>query len=165
MAEKLRERRQWLIGLCARGARVSPIPSDILFAVAMTESGGDPLAVRYERHYRWLTTLDGKPLEDGKLSDTETAGQKTSWGLLQVMGAVARERGFRGKFFTELCASPEVGLRYGALHLAAYLKRYGNEADAVAAYNAGSPVKEDDGSYRNQGYVDRVRKYLGRDFR
>lgn len=78
-------------------------------------------------------------------ADQEWWGQKASWGVAQVMGAVAREQGFRGPFLTELC-DPMVGALFGARHLYKYLKRWG-DVDGVSAYNWGSPTTRNEEAY------------------
>ena len=40
-------------------------------------------------------------------------------------------------------------------------KRYTQEDEIIAAYNAGSARKLEDGSFRNQDYVDKVYKNMG----
>ena len=90
--------------------------------------------------------------------DTELIAQKTSWGLMQVMGTVARELGHRG-WLSELC-EPERGIYYGCLHLKKLMDRHGNLSDTVAAYNAGSPRRDVNGKYVNQEYVDRFIRVL-----
>ena len=103
---------------------------------------------------------------------TELLGQQASWGLMQIMGATARERGFKG-WLTELC-DPAVNLEWGCRHLRwmldhpldyglsiaqgpAVLK--GTLADLAAAWNGGSCRIVDD-TYANQSYVDRVVKAM-----
>jgi soluble lytic murein transglycosylase-like protein len=128
------------------------IPFKLLLNMVHAESGGNPFAVRYEDHYRWLI----KPLDKYHWhAETEKIGQKTSWGLLQVMGAVARERGFKGRYLAQLC-DPEEGLKYGCKHLKWNYNRYNNWYDAVSAYNQGSNRKNSEGNYQNQSYVDKV---------
>lgn len=93
--------------------------------------------------------------------DSEWWGQQSSWGLMQVMGAVSREHGFKG-YFPALC-EPEIGLKYGCLHLAhhrdRFYHRHGWEG-VVAAYNAGAPRKKN-GGWVNQRYVNKVAKADG----
>ena len=126
----------------------------LIRAVIEAESGGDPTATRFEPN--WNYHLDYRTHSRLVSSATERAQQATSWGLMQVMGTVARERGFDGPFLAALCA-PETGVWYGAAQLARLLRRYDGDAqDAVAAYNAGSPRRADSGEYVNQWYVDRV---------
>jgi len=89
--------------------------------------------------------------------NTEWIGQQASWGPMQVMGAVAREYGFRG-FFPELCGVP--GVQYGAMYLAKLMSRFFDKhgyAGVAAAYNAGS-VRFSGGRFENQAYVDKVLK-------
>ena len=81
------------IHIAAIGKRVEPA---LIMAIVSVESGGDPCATRYEPHYHYLF----KPETFAKLNriteNTEIIQQKTSWGLMQVMGGVARERKFIG---------------------------------------------------------------------
>lgn len=130
------------------------IPADLLRAVIQVESGGNPWAIRYEPRYRWLYN-DARPVR-GVSADTEREAQKTSWGLMQVMGAVARERGFDKPFLSELC-DPSKGMEYGCKHLAAYYRRHGDWERAVVSYNAGSPRRREDGRWVNQAYLDKIR--------
>jgi soluble lytic murein transglycosylase-like protein len=137
----------------------------VLAAVVWKESSGDPNAIRHEPHYRWLWDVwEGKPFrrvtpdeaaqsrapEDfrgptGASDATEWAAQRTSWGLCQVMGAVARERGYKGTFLSALCDA-DLGAEYGARHLALLLRRW-ELADALSAYNAGSPTATNEPTY------------------
>ena len=118
----------------------------------MVESSLDPGVFRYEPAYKYLYLLDDK----SQLSPTERIGQMCSWGLMQVMGAVARELGYT-QSFPKLCY-PAVGLRYGCLHLHKFKSKYSAWPDVIASYNAGSPRRSlGPGSpYFNQSYVDKV---------
>jgi hypothetical protein len=70
-------------------------------------------------------------------ADQEWWNQQCSWGLMQVMGAVAREAGFQEYCLTQLC-NPTYGIEYGCAVLARNIKwSKGNLAQAIAAYNAG----------------------------
>lgn len=124
------------------------VPWELLKAITKVESSGNPWAMCFEPAYNYLV---GAP----RIGTTEHAAQKTSYGVCQVMGAVARELGFKGAYLTELC-DPEVGLDLGAKHLAKYFNRYNVWEMAVASYNAGAPRRGPSG-YLNQGYVDKVR--------
>ena len=135
-----------LAAACARSLDVDP---DLVFAIVMTESSGNPFAIRYEPQFYKRYVL---PL--GLKDRTEATGRAISWGLMQVMGQVARERGFDGKYLSELC-DPETGLYFGVLHLKGFFSRYGDETRAIASYNAGSPRFEG-GALVNQSYVDKV---------
>ena len=121
------------------------LPWEAVYAFVMTESSGNEYAMRHEPQYKWLFGHTHSP--------TERMGQMTSWGLMQVMGAVAREYGFSGHF-PALC-DPKIGLQYGMKHLKKYYNKHQNWPDTIAAYNAGHP-KRIDGKYENQAYVDKV---------
>jgi len=128
------------------------VPPALAAAIVLVESDGVTWAMRFEPefHDRYIV---GNP--DYQEADaTERIGAATSWGLMQIMGATARERGFAGRYFAELC-DPEKGLFFGIAHLARCLARYGETAPAVAAYNAGSARRRGD-RFVNQEYVDRV---------
>ena len=68
---------------------------------------------------------------------------------MEVMGAVAREYGFRGRFLSQLC-DPPVGLEYGCRHLAAYLRRFKNPFSALEAYNGGPGAVGHHSKYANE---------------
>jgi hypothetical protein len=161
------------------------LPLPLLVALAKVESAGDIYAWRAEPAYRYLVDVStGKPfhrltaIENASEAaprdfahfphssrDTEWWGQQCSWGPLQVMGAVAREYGFRGPF-PQLCTA-SFGAQYGAQHLhnlrRRFLALHGWEGVA-AAYNAGSPRRQLDGQWGNQAYVGKVRAAGGFDF-
>lgn len=125
----------------------------VVAAIIATESAGNRFAMRYEPHYTYLFKVDEIAKNLLCTSKTEEVAQKTSWGLMQIMGAVARERGYRG-WLSEL-TDMVVNLRYGCAHLKGYFEKYGNLEEAVASYNAGSPRLSGD-SFVNQDYVDKV---------
>lgn len=134
------------------------IPASILAAIVQTESSGNRYAVRFEPHYKYLFQTK-EHAQDNRITEaTETIMQMTSWGLTQVMGAVARELGMKGPIFQML--EPKVNLTYCALLLKRLAKKYSQKDDLLAAYNAGSPIKGLDGKYKNQQYVDKVNGYL-----
>lgn len=133
------------------------IDPDLVEAMAMTESSGNPKATRYEPNFykKYVQPM----LTKNAISPKEAIGRATSWGLLQLMGQVAREKGFAGKF--EELFEPSVNLTWALKHLKRFINKYpAGLDDAIASYNAGSPRRNDAGSYVNQAYVDRVHKFL-----
>ncbi len=144
------------------------IDGDIILAMIEVESGGNPWQVRFERLYRWLWEIEYKSqhwrattkLLDGIMPSastlwTEITAQRTSWGLLQIMGSTAREWGMKG-WLTQLLI-PQINLEYGIRFFRHLVERYqGNVTDAVAAYNQGSNKRGEDGNYMNQKHVDKV---------
>lgn len=145
------EARALVAGVAAR----YELPVLTVAAQVMAESGGDPLATRQEDAFRWVVnaetglpfrrltaeeaTMPWPPL-DFPGGQSEWTGQRTSWGLLQVMGALARELHLTGSFSGLF--DPEVGLDYGLRHLARLRARYGDMDLALAAYNTGRPLPD-----------------------
>lgn len=159
-----------------RWASEFDLPPQLVAAIVIVESSGNPAAWRVEPFYRWLwnprsntpyrsshTGLN--PPDDfvgtpGHSKATAWVGQKTSWGLMQIMGAVARELGFKG-WFPELCQIDK-GIEYGCRHLhnlTRFKGRYGWEG-VIAAYNAGTPRRKPGGWFENQEYVNKVMSHI-----
>ena len=146
----------------AEARRSQWVPADLILALIWQESSGNPWAERYEKYYQYFwDRKSGAPLYDKSksvsenrdaalaiLGSTEFNAQCTSRGLMQVMGAVARERGFPGQFLTELC-DPEIGIEYGVRHLTIFLKKY-ELRTALLRYNGGG----------RESYPDEVLKKL-----
>jgi len=131
----------------------------IVGAIVMQESAGNTSATRYEENYRWLLHPDRYSSMNNISRMTEVNQQKTSWGLMQVMGGVARELGFEGPL-VDLC-KPEIGIDLGIKKLMQLKEKYkDNINDVLASYNAGSPRLLASGDYVNQYYVNSVNKYI-----
>lgn len=157
----------------AHGAGLDP---RLVEAVVLIESGGDTWAWNPEPKYRYFWNVRAKtpfrpvtPAEvAGKVPpadfptlasdpDQEWWGQQASWGLMQVMGAVARELGYRGAFLTQLSDSA-TGLFYGCKKLKNELVWADRDARAaLAAYNGGRVGNKPGTSpLRNAAYADKV---------
>lgn len=145
-------------------------------ALVLVESDGNPFAWNPEPHYRYLWDVKrAKPFRpltaEERISevppfdfpclagdkDQEFWAQQASWGLMQLMGAVARERGFKGPYLPELCDVP-LNLAIGCAHLQGLvLWADGNLQQALGAYNAGKGGWE---SEAGQRYADKVLKQM-----
>lgn len=129
-----RAMRYW--PLIVEAAESNKLRPELLAGVVCQESAGNPYAMRVEPGFKWI----GRDLAQGRptsmSSATELWGRKTSWGLCQLMGQVARERGFRG-WWPALC-EPDLNLAYGARHLAWCLdRRGGDEFEGLLRWNGG----------------------------
>lgn len=132
---------------------------DLIASIVMTESSGNTLSYKYEEQYKYLYFPREISVLANIPADYMIHLQKTSWGLMQVMGAVAYELGLpHTKLPTDLL-DKKTGILYGCLHLKKFLSKYGDEEKAISAYNQGSPRMEN-GMYLNQKYVDKVFNYL-----
>lgn len=129
------------------------VDPDLIEAIVMTESSGNPNATRYEPAFyeRYIKSL-GLPEEEGRK-------RATSYGLMQIMYQSAWEDGYRDN--VERLLMIDVGLNWGVKHLLKKIKKYGQQDinRAISAYNAGN-VRIKDGHFENQYYVDRVNRYL-----
>ena len=134
------------------------VPLPLLAAIAQQESGGRAWVCRYEPAWATFLTPDVFAKSIGISLDTEKIQQATSWGLFQVMGTVLRELGFMDSL-AKSC-KPHLNADYGALKLSKLLKKYADQRDAIAAYNAGSPRRGSSGLYVNQKYVDDVQGFM-----
>ena len=81
---------------------------------------------------------------------------------MQLMGAVARERGFDTKL-TDLL-DPDTGVRWGLNHLWWLAEKYDFEwRDVVSAYNQGNNRRNViTNKYKNHAYVSKVSKFAER---
>lgn len=147
-----RSKAETLIKSIAAFNRVDP---DLACAIAEHESNFDELACRYEAGWKYAYNIQGFAKADEISIDTERILQMCSWGMMQVMGTVARELGWRGSILD--LTKPEIGVRFGCLKIAELSKNYSYQDDVIAAYNAGTPRKVGDGKYSNEDYVARVR--------
>ena len=161
--------------LIATYATQNGLDAKLVTALVMVESGGNTNAwnpepqyryfwnVRKNAPFRFLTVIESRseiPPQDFPClagdPDQEWWGQQASWGLMQVMGALARELGYSDPYLPGLCSDPARNLSLGCLHLGRLLKwANGNVDKALAAYNGGKGGNMTP-PYRNQFYADKV---------
>lgn len=118
----------------------------LVCAVCEQESNWNPWAIRYEPGFydRYIVPL---PLN----SATEAHARAFSWGLMQVMGQVARERGYTGDL-AMLC-DPDTALSIGCDVLKAKLAiAGGNVHQGLQRWNGGA----------NLSYADQVMARMGK---
>lgn len=98
--------QQELLAAARSAATRYKLDPALVCAVIEQESSWNTFAMRYEPAFRtrYVAAL-AVPL-------TEEIARSTSWGLMQVMGQVARENGLATEFLSELC-SPEIGIAIG----------------------------------------------------
>ena len=108
----------------------------LVCAVIEQESAWNPWAVRYEPAFlsRYVAPL----YTAGKISATEAYTRAMSWGLMQLMGQVARESGFSAASLAELC-DPKTGVEFGCQVLSKQMSRAkGDAMQALQAWNGGA---------------------------
>ena len=116
--------------LARRAAAQHDLDQALVCAVVEQESCWNPWSMRYEPGFYDKYVPKNLPA-------TEARARAFSWGLMQVMGQVAREHGFTGKFLTELC-QPAAGLEVGCRVLKSKLdKAAGDLPKALLLWNGG----------------------------
>lgn len=154
-------------------ANTHGIPREIICGVISAESGWQPFAMRYEPDFTARYIVPKFP----KSTPTFRVLHGSSWGLMQIMGLVARELGYQGSPLRLL--QPEIGIDWGCRKLSALARRYGVGRDrlaeygrrgvlgqdVIAAYNQGNDrwvdanrngVHDEIEGYKNQEYVQKV---------
>lgn len=128
-------------------ARVAAVAADldpvVVAAVCENESSWSPNAIRFEsrfyEHYERALHLE----------ETDKLQRACSYGLMQVMGQVARELGFTGTF-RELY-DPGTNLYYGCRKLGRAMADHDHDLDqGLLAYNGGA----------DHNYAVRVRRRM-----
>lgn len=140
-------------------AEINKLDLFLLASIIQVESAGNDLAVRYESKWSYVYNAESFAKNCGITKQTEKFMQSCSYGLMQIMGTVARELGLHDIPLSVLF-NPEKNLEYGCKKLNDLFYRYKDETDIVSAYNQGSPRKTKGGMYLNQTYVDKVCKRL-----
>jgi len=129
--------REELIALAQQKAATHQLYPALVCAVCEQESAWNPWALRYEPAFyaRYVEPLWQRA---AVRSETEARARAFSWGLMQVMGQVARENGFAGASLAELC-DPAAGLEIGCRVLARKLAAAeGNVRRALLLWNGGA---------------------------
>ena len=125
-----------LVGAARKAAATQSLDPALVCAVVEQESGWNPWAIRYEPLFfaKYVAGL----YTNNKVSASEAYARGFSWGLMQVMGQVAREAGFDSLYLSALC-DPEQGLAVGCKVLR---KKFdaasGDTTRALLAWNGGA---------------------------
>jgi soluble lytic murein transglycosylase-like protein len=125
-----------LVTLACRAAATHSLDPALVCAVVEQESAWNPWAMRYEPVFfgKYVAPL----YTSNKIPATEAYARGFSWGLMQVMGQVARELGFDALFLSSLC-DPEQGLAVGCKVLRKKFDAMaGDTTRALLAWNGGA---------------------------
>ena len=158
--------RELLIPIIKQSAKEASIDPLLVAAFIQQESNWNPWAIRFEKKFYEKFVLQQPNATLQKWNPFLKTGVPTieterwllgsSFGLMQIMGLTARENGFHGQYLSELC-NPLTGIQFGIRYLKTKLDIYEGD-DAIAAYNAGSPILQSGKTaYINQKYVDDVK--------
>jgi soluble lytic murein transglycosylase-like protein len=136
--------------LAHRAAEAYGLWPELVCAIVEQESRWNPWAMRYEPEFydKYIATSLAARRPDRQTSrldtltsagipgdPTESRARAFSWGLMQVMGQVAREHSFASASLASLC-DPAVGLEVGCRVFAAKLAAAeGNVTRALLLWN------------------------------
>jgi soluble lytic murein transglycosylase-like protein len=135
----------------------------IVFGICVKESGLNPKdppekwrfdskATRFEPTCKYYFRFHIPGVTDAE----ERHDQATSWGLMQVLGVVLRELGYRG-ILPDILDDIDAQIEYGCRHLLNKISKYGLEL-GIASYNSGSP-RYKNGKLANADYLKKVLNY------
>ena len=110
----------------------------IIAAIVWQESRCEPYAMRFEPGFYAKYVKDTTyaklqgflPPSQVVTQETERKARATSWGLMQIMGQVAREEGFKELYLAEL-VDIETNIRFGAKHFSKLLDAVNGKIDAA----------------------------------
>lgn len=125
-----------LVALAHQAATAYSLDPALVCAVIEQESAWNAWAMRYEPAFfaKYVAGL----YTNNKVSASEAYARGFSWGLMQVMGQVARETGFDAPFLSELC-DPEKNIAIGCKVLRKKLDTAREDTTrALLAWNGGS---------------------------
>jgi soluble lytic murein transglycosylase-like protein len=90
-----------LVSLARKAAASNSLDPSLVCAIVEQESSWNPWAIRYEPMFfiKYVAPL----YTNNKVSASEAYARGFSWGLMQVMGQVARENGYTEPFLSSLC--------------------------------------------------------------
>ena len=130
-----------LIALARAIAETHQLDAALICAICEQESAWNTWAIRYEPAF--FTHYVAPQLAAGKISNTEAQARAFSWGLMQVMGQVAREHNFgmapstNSAPLAQLC-DPACGLEIGCAVFSAKLaSAHGDATRALQLWNGG----------------------------
>ncbi len=125
-----------LLTLARHAAETRALDPGLVCAVIEQESAWNPWAMRYEPAF--FTKYVAPLYTNNKITATEAYARGFSWGLMQVMGQVARESGFDAQFLSSLC-DPEEALAIGCKVLRKkFDSANGDTTRALLAWNGGA---------------------------
>jgi soluble lytic murein transglycosylase-like protein len=125
-----------LLVLARKAAAAQSLEPALVCAIVEQESAWNPWAMRYEPAF--FTKYVAPLYTNNKITATEAYARGFSWGLMQVMGQVARESGFDAQFLSALC-DPEQALAVGCKVLRKKFDAVsGDTTRALLAWNGGA---------------------------
>ena len=133
------------VGFIVDSAQRHGLEPELVAAIILQESSGNPYAVRPETEGFWKR-YGKRVIENFRRTKSKRDDRwakypdlcSASWGLMQPLYVTAREMGFDPEFPSELC-DPKLNIEVGCTILAYKLKQaHGSIQGALLRYNGGS---------------------------
>jgi soluble lytic murein transglycosylase-like protein len=128
--------RTQLVPLAKDIAKKFMLDGALVCAVIEQESNWNPWSMRYEPAFfsKYVAAL----YTNNQVSASEAYARAMSWGLMQVMGQVARENGVNFTYLSALC-DPEAGISVGCTVLVKKLEAEKNDViKGLLRWNGGT---------------------------
>ena len=127
------------------------VASGLVAAIIMVESSGNPLAEHDGNYGAMQIRLNTAKFMQCEVLDNELCGVDTQGNKILSCKVTKPEQ----------LKHAATNIKCGCKYLLYQKKRYNNDRlDMAAAYNLGSVFKNQDGTYKNQSYVNSVKKVL-----
>lgn len=156
MKPLMKDRVDWQ--LVNAEAKEFSLPPILIASIIAEESSWNTYKIRHEGGFEERINVGKFAKLNNYPEESESILQSCSFGLMQVMGCVARELGFDKDF--GMLLDPEIGVQVGCKKLSLLIKKHGQGNDAIASYNAGSVKMDGKGKYMNQDYVNHVNAFM-----
>jgi soluble lytic murein transglycosylase-like protein len=141
-----------LVALAQQLAKSEGLDPALVCAVIEQESAWNPWAMRFEPAFfaRYIATM----YASGAITATEAYQRAYSWGLMQVMGQVARENHYTATYLSQLC-DPRDGVSVGCVVLKVKLRAAGGDVrKGLLLWNGGgNPSYPDEVLARIKNYA------------
>jgi soluble lytic murein transglycosylase-like protein len=126
-----------LVALAHAAALAQSLEPELVCAIVEQESSWNRWALRYEPAF-YARYIEPQFVSGAISDEGEARARAFSWGLMQVMGQVAREHGFTGASLAALC-DPATCLAIGCRTFAAKIAAAeGNVTRALLLWNGGA---------------------------
>jgi soluble lytic murein transglycosylase-like protein len=153
------QNKDYLLKIVDEIAAKYNLDSALVKAIIEVESGWDETSFRFEKslYDKYIQKSDSFKVVPPETIDTTLVLLSSSMGLMQMLGSTARSIGFNQRL--SALFNPEVNIDVGCRYLAMLWKNYSNKygvKGVISAYNAGKPLLNNDGTFVNADYVNKV---------
>ena len=158
-----KKKKHMLVEIISHNANMCELDFELVAAVIWQESRGQHWAFRYEPGFykRYIQKLDRDTLPGFvphpiPTIESEKFSRSTSWGLMQIMGETARERGYSDPYLTRLL-DPSDNVKIGCQYLQHLVLLHEDHCPGYERYR--TPLLRYNGGGDKQ-YPDKIFKHI-----